>query len=140
MYASKRQRVLGLYSVIVFVAFLAPLMLLGDGVQAKSTCKLTWIPPQTNADQTPLTDLAGYFIYVASGATSYNLETPSGQAGPLARAKSCRDLGVVQPGTYRVTMAAFDTSGNISELADEVVFKITKKRYGQAGEPRQMTF
>ena len=70
--------------------------------------------PTTNADGSPLSDLAGYYVYYG---------TASGVYGPPVDAKNVTSytLTGLTPGqTYFIAVAAYDTSQNRSELSDPV--------------------
>jgi hypothetical protein len=70
---------------------------------------VTWVIPTVNADGTPLTDLAGF--YVRYGTASGNYGTSIRVDNPAAGSYSIQGL---TPGrTYYFTVAAFDSTGNI---------------------------
>ena len=73
---------------------------------------LTWNASTTNADGTPLTDLAGYKIYYGNSSGSY---TVSVDVGNLTGAI----ISNLEPGTWCFAVTAYDTSGNESEYSDE---------------------
>ena len=73
------------------------------------TIKLAWDAPTTNSDGSPLTDLAGYYVYYG---------TASGVYGSPVDAKNVTTytLTGLTPGqTYYITVTAYDTSGNESD-------------------------
>lgn len=74
---------------------------------------LTWTPPTTHMDGTPLTDLAGYRVYYGTSSGSYGTPIDVGNRTEY----TFTGLG---PGTYYFTISAFDASGNESGLAREV--------------------
>lgn len=78
-----------------------------------NSATLTWDAPTTNADGTPLTDLAGYKVYY--GTTSGNY-TEVIDAGNVTTYK----VENLSPGTYYFTVTAYDTSGNESDYSNEV--------------------
>ena len=78
------------------------------------TIKLAWDAPTTNSDGSPLTDLAGYYVYYG---------TASGVYGPAVDAKTVTTytLTGLTPGqTYFIAVTAYDTSQNQSQLSNEV--------------------
>jgi len=85
----------------------------------KATCELSWNAPTTNADGTPLTDLAGYHVYLGTSAADVIASGPTLQVAapsptPVAGSRvvwSCAAIAVQQ---HYTQIAAFDTSGNIS--------------------------
>jgi hypothetical protein len=78
-----------------------------------NSATLTWDAPTTNADGTPLTDLAGYKVYY--GTTSGNY-TEVIDAGNVTTYK----VENLSPGTYYFTVTAYDNSGNESGYSNEV--------------------
>jgi hypothetical protein len=78
-----------------------------------NTVTLTWAAPTTNADGTPLTDLAGYKIYYGTISGNY---TEVIDVGNVITYK----VEGRQPGTYYFAVTAYDTSGNESDYSNEV--------------------
>jgi hypothetical protein len=74
---------------------------------------VSWVAPTTNADGSPLTDLAGFRVHYGTVPGIY--ATVVTIADPLATSYRIEPL---PPGTYFVIVTAFDTSGN--ESADSV--------------------
>ena len=76
---------------------------------------LRWRAPTHNVDGSPLTDLAGYVIYWGLESFSYThshrLESPSATEWELE----------TPPGSYYISMTAFDTEGNESTFSNEVL-------------------
>ncbi len=79
---------------------------------------LTWVPPTTNEDGTPLTDLAGYRVYYSEAA---------GVAKDPANLLIELDTTVCadEAKTYYFAVSAFDLSGNESKLSNEASKAIT---------------
>jgi hypothetical protein len=78
------------------------------------TIKLAWDAPTTNSDGSPLTDLAGYYVYYG---------TASGVYGPPVDAKNVTTytLTGLTPGqTYFIAVTAYDISQNQSQFSFEV--------------------
>jgi hypothetical protein len=82
---------------------------------ANGSATLTWVAPTVNADGTPLTDLAGYFVRY--GTTSGNYTTNVRLSDPTLGTYVVQNLA---SGTYFFTVAAFDTSDNASTNSSEV--------------------
>ena len=103
---------------------------------AQATCvgdaaaRLQWSPPTQNADGTPLTDLAGYWVQYGSlpratpGFAGYEMTSDVGMpdCGP-------DDQGVVTctyaidslpTGTWYFAVTSYDVLGNVSDLSNEV--------------------
>lgn len=74
---------------------------------------LTWDPPTTNADGSPLTDLAGYKVHygTATGAYTKTVDVHN------VTTHRVEDLA---PGTYYFAVTAYDLSGNESDYSNEV--------------------
>jgi hypothetical protein len=87
------------------------------------TATLTWPGPTTNADAppTPLTDLAGYHVYMSTTTGSYG-STPT----TTVTANSATGGGTISttltnlaPGTHYFIVRAYDSSGNESANSPE---------------------
>ncbi len=74
---------------------------------------LTWDPPTTNADGTPLTDLAGYKVYYGTSSGNYTTSIDVNNVTTYT-------VTGLQPGTYYFAVTAYDTSGNESDYSEEV--------------------
>lgn len=76
---------------------------------------LSWVAPVTNIDGSPLADLAGYIIYLGTGASALNdsivLTDPS---------VTSYALNNLSAGTYYFAIAAYDSSGARSALSPVV--------------------
>ncbi len=86
------------------------------GPDAAGTVTLAWEAPTTNADGSPLNDLAGYQIV-------YSVSTPLNPAnGTVVDVGNVttHTLTDLQPGTYYIAVTAIDVSGNVSGLSDEI--------------------
>jgi Abnormal spindle-like microcephaly-assoc'd, ASPM-SPD-2-Hydin len=80
---------------------------------------VTWNAPTTNADGTPLTDLAGYHLYLGTtqpacpGASFLTVPSPTAQPA-AGQTVNHRVTGLNAGATYFVRVTAIDTSGNES--------------------------
>ena len=90
-------------------------------VEAASV-SLSWTAPTTNADGSPLTDLAGYRVYLATstpacpGASFFSV--PSSTSTPAAgQAVASQVTSLAAGTTYFVRVSAVDTSGNESSCS-----------------------
>lgn len=83
-----------------------------------SDVTLTWQSPTTNSDGTPLTDLAGYKIYVSKASGVYADAINAGNVLTKTLTNFCE-------GTYYFVATAYDTSGNESAYSNEVSKTIT---------------
>ena len=68
---------------------------------------ISWTAPTTNADGTPLTDLAGYRLYLSTPC-------PSLQYAPVGLTPAVAVTGLMPATTYTARITAVDTSGNES--------------------------
>jgi hypothetical protein len=84
-------------------------------VQVVSQVAITWVPPTRNVDGSPLTDLAGYRIYVGQFSGQYT------DVLPVSNAAATQHALELASGSYFVTMTAVDAAGNESGYANEIV-------------------
>ena len=89
------------------------LLLSLSGVAQAATVTLTWDPPTTNADGTPLTDLAGYKVYHGTTSRTYGPPVDAGNVTSYT-------LTGIPEGVRYFTVTAYDTSGNESTYSNEV--------------------
>jgi hypothetical protein len=80
---------------------------------------VSWTAPTTNANGTPLTDLSGYRVYLATttptcpGGGSHAVSSSTSRP-PAGQTVSSRVTGLTASTTYFVRITAVDTSGNES--------------------------
>jgi hypothetical protein len=75
---------------------------------------LSWTPPTTNTDGSPLTDLGGYKIYY--GPTSGNYTNNQDLADPAAASAIVTDLTA---GTWYFAVTAYNSTGQESDFSNE---------------------
>src|SRR3972149_9105766 len=75
---------------------------------------LTWDPPTTNTDETPLTDLAGYKVYYGTTSGNYTTVIDVGNVTTNTVTNLTNNV------TYYFATTAYDTSGNESGYSNEV--------------------
>ena len=80
-----------------------------------SNAILSWDPPTTNADGTPLTDLAGYNIYYGTTSGSYGLPVTVGNVITYTV------TNLLDTQAYYFAVTAYDTIGNESGYSNEVL-------------------
>jgi hypothetical protein len=85
----------------------------GLGVPANSA-KLSWTPPTTHEDGTPLTDLKGYKVFFGPSPGNYTKSLDIND--PAATSFQVDNLA---SGTWYFSMKAVDTAGNISKFSNE---------------------
>jgi hypothetical protein len=73
---------------------------------AVGSATLSWMPPTTNTDGSPLTDLAGYKIYWGTALGTYPNSTTLSNPGLTSYV-----VTNLAPGTYYFVATAFNTSG-----------------------------
>ena len=81
-------------------------------IAVAGSAMLSWVPPTTNTDGTPLTDLAGYKIHYGSSPGNYGAPMTVGNVTTY----TVTGLGV---GTYYFAVTAYDTSGNESGFSNQ---------------------
>jgi PKD repeat protein len=79
-----------------------------------ASVQLSWQAPTTDADGSPLTDLAGYKVYYGLRSAHYDVTLDVGNALSVAIS------GLIDGLTYYVAVTAYDTSGNESAFSNEV--------------------
>jgi hypothetical protein len=82
-------------------------------VTPAGTISLAWDPPTTNADGSPLTDLAGYKIYYGTAFGTYDHSIDVGNVTTYTL------TGLAQGQTYYIAVIAYDTSNNQSGFSNE---------------------
>ncbi|MEW6417445.1 MAG: DNRLRE domain-containing protein [Nitrospirota bacterium] len=94
-------------------AILNLVLFLSAGKVYSGQATLSWDPPTTNADGTPLLDLAGYNVYYGNTSSNYSQIIDVGNITTYTVAS-------LNDGTYYFAVTAYDTSGNESEYSNEV--------------------
>ena len=98
-----------LFTILAMV--LMVLMAVPAMAATTATAELSWNAPTTNTDGTPLTDLAGYKVYMSTSATgTYTLIGTATTTGYIDTVTVPNNTKIVR--YYVVT--AIDTSGNES--------------------------
>jgi hypothetical protein len=122
------------YSVFVIIVLFLSLLFHSACSSSDYTIVLIWDVPTTNTDGTPLTDLAGYELFMGTSSHKYSrtINIPIGD-GLL----SCKDVGDnkdgskkitkcsytvmgLQQGDYYFVISAYNTSGKKSVYSNEV--------------------
>ena len=75
---------------------------------------MAWDTPTTNADGSPLTDLAGYWIYYGTSSGSYIGKTYAGSVTTYTL------TNLTKGQTYYIVATSIDTSNNESAFSNEV--------------------
>ncbi|MGB9701066.1 MAG: fibronectin type III domain-containing protein [Thermodesulfobacteriota bacterium] len=113
------KKIVNLVSWFIFVLWIAALSACGGSGGGEgggsSSLTLAWDKPETNADGTPLTDLAGYVVYYGFEPDFYfHQEKIIGKQEVSETSITIRNL---YPGTYYFVVTAFDKYGYESEPA-----------------------
>ncbi|NOZ67856.1 MAG: fibronectin type III domain-containing protein [Deferribacteres bacterium] len=101
----------------------------GSGTALSGAAILTWTAPETNADGTPLTDLAGYKIYYGRLSGNYTEVKDVGipSCEPRGDKTECSyTVEGLSSGTWYFAITAYDTSGNESDYSNEVSKEVTE--------------
>ncbi len=94
------------------------LILIGAVTVFAGEATLSWDPPVTNEDGSPLTDLAGYKIYYGTTSGNYTNSIDVGNVTTYTVINLTEGL------TYFFVVSAYDTLGNESDYSNEVSKKI----------------
>ena len=91
------------------------------------TATISWTPPSTNTDGSPLTDLGGYKVYHRTGPT---YDTPGVDVGNMT---SHQITGLLEA-THYFVITAYDVVGNESVYSNEVIRTINFTRLNPPGD------
>jgi hypothetical protein len=84
-----------------------------DAPSGGGSASLTWVAPTVNTDDSPLTDLAGYYIYYGPSSDTLMQMTTLVDS----QAKSYDVTGLTS-GTWYFAVQAYDSAGNRSALSN----------------------
>lgn len=110
--------------LIYLLIFLYPSLALSYSIT------LSWYPPRTNADGTPVTDMKGYKIYYGTHSHHYENKINVGKV-------TTYNITNLKPGyKYYFSITAYDKHGNESDFSNEVSLvryslKVDKKGTGK---------
>jgi hypothetical protein len=95
-----------------------------NGTSEPGSVTLTWDAPTTNADGSPLDDLAGYKVYYGYPSRNYtdfiDVGMPSCQT--INGKTNCTyTVSNLSSGEYYFAVTAYDISGNMSMYSNEAV-------------------
>lgn len=114
-------------TTVFFLVLLCSSSVVGTLNAEAASLDLAWTGPTTNADGTPLTDLAGYRIYLASAVpprcpdASFGAAVASSAPAPVTgEAVAYQIPGLAAGTTYVALITAVDSSGNESGCAGPV--------------------
>jgi len=87
--------------------------------ESNTSVTISWMPPQTNADGSALTDLAGYRIHYGTQASDLNAEIDIPTAGLADYVVE----GLKSNSTYYFAISSYNSQG--VESADSAVISVT---------------
>ncbi|MCC6543675.1 MAG: fibronectin type III domain-containing protein, partial [Nitrospirae bacterium] len=111
---STHGRLRGIFSILIVVVIFSVISIGATNSARAGQAVLTWDPPTTNSDGSPLTDLAGYKVYY--GPTSGNYSTVIN----VANVTSYTVTGLYDNTTYYFATTAYNTSSIESAYSGEV--------------------
>jgi hypothetical protein len=97
------------YVRVILISMPLFLLLLPSGCNSRDyTVMLTWDVPTTNVDRTPLTDLAGYIVFIGTSPQNYSrtINIPIGD-----RLLSCKDTGNNEQSQKKTTKCSYTVTG-----------------------------
>jgi hypothetical protein len=102
-------------TLVKLLAILAVVLLTASFVPAANAGQaiLSWTPPTTNSDGTPLTDLGGYKAYAGKTSGNYSIVKDVGNVTTYT-------VTTLTEGKWYFAVTAYDTSGNESGYSNEV--------------------
>ena len=89
--------------------------LLSANTTFAGSATLSWTPPTTNVDSTPLTDLAGFKVYYGTSSGYYTQSIDINNAA----ATTYQVNNLTDGTTYYFSVTAYDTSNNESSFSNE---------------------
>ncbi|MBI5286287.1 MAG: PKD domain-containing protein [Deltaproteobacteria bacterium] len=98
---------------VIVASLCITLFTMPDNIHAGQAI-LSWDPPTTNADGTPLTDLAGYKLYYGTAPGNYS------QSIDVGNVTTYTINNLIDGFTYYFAVTSYDTSGNESSYSNEV--------------------
>jgi hypothetical protein len=109
---------------IYFLSILsAAIIFLNTSDLFAGSATLSWDPPTTNEDGTPLTDLAGYKIYYGTSSGNYSQSVDVGKVTTYTAGNLTEGV------TYYFAATAYDISANESKYSNEVSKTIPLSQY-----------
>jgi hypothetical protein len=100
---------------VLLIAAAAALSSCSGCSSASGSAALSWIPPTRNTDGSPITDLAGYYVYYGRSPAAL---THSIQIRDAALTSYV--ISNLEPATYYFSVVAYSVSGAQSSLAAPV--------------------
>lgn len=106
-------------TIVVFVMMTTSVFAL----PAAQKTKLTWDPPTTNSDGSPLTDLAGYKIYWKSSVSGAYTDVQSKDVGNVTTV-TIQSVTGSSTAVYYFVATSYNTNGTESKFSNEVDNKL----------------
>lgn len=105
-----------------------------DTPEAGGTATLTWTPPTTNTDGTPLTDLAGYNLFQGTSTTTLTQVNTT----PIDKAQTTTFIDNLPAGTWFWTLTAINAAGAESDRgnpASKTIVALSPPTVSFSGNP-----
>jgi hypothetical protein len=102
--------------VLMISLFWVMVLLHANSLATAGSATLSWTAPTTNLDGTPLTDLAGYKVYLGTVSGVYGVPIDVGFIASSSPSYTVSNLGT---GTYYFAVTAYDSTGLESSLSNE---------------------
>jgi hypothetical protein len=102
------------FNLLIFVVAIFSFTYLNPSSAFAYSVTLSWNAPTTNADGTPLKDLAGYYVYYGKQSQNYDHKNKVGNI------KTYTVTNLADGAPYYFAVTARDASGNESEPSNEV--------------------
>ena len=108
--------------IVIVIVLLSAGILIALPYQPKTT--LTWEPPMTNIDGSPLTDLSGYKVYWGAVSGTY---TGVKDVLNVTTVNIAQTMAITPKGNDCFVVTAYDVAGNESDYSNEVCATFSKK-------------
>jgi len=109
--------------LLFFYILFTMIFSLNSPAALSGTATLAWDAPTTNADGTPLTDLAGYMVYYGNSPGNYS------QNMNVDNVTTYTVNNLTDGLTYYFAVTAYDTSGNESGYSNELSKTLPSPQY-----------
>jgi len=107
-----KKRNIFFHSILITI-FISLVIYLYPSIASAYSVTLSWYPPTTKADGTPLTDLKGYKVYYGTQSRNYDNKVNVGNV------TTYKATNLVGGANYYFAVTAYDKSGNESEYSNE---------------------
>jgi hypothetical protein len=112
-FTSQRLHNSALIMSLILICFILCNVFLPPRYAFSAQVTLSWDPPTTYTDGTPLTDLSGYKVYYGAASSNYSQTINVGNTNTYT-------VTNLSDGTFYFAVTAYDVSGNESAYSNEV--------------------